>query len=692
MYDSDKPDSDIKVVGNNVEQYTMGIEVSSKVFSMNIDGIYQDKYGSTVRELSANALDIHKQCGIIDKPFDIHVPSTFTGKFIIRDYGCGLSKENILKFFGQLFCSSKDKENDSVGFFGIGCKSPFTVTDDFLVVSVHEGVRTEYAFSRENKGTPRCIVLSSKPTDEPSGISIIIDSGETEEWLTAIRNQLIMFPTKPNVYMDGELISVDYPKLTKFGNAFYGTGLPKQVYINQGGVIYPVDPDQFSTIPFRLPVYSKSFVIYTCEIGQITVPPDRERIEITAENIENLNQVVTSSNVGIDDDVWRDFQSNYTDDYKSMHDFIVEHNGLLNVRDIIRGKLEHNIFTNTAIDLTACNQFYTSLYNRITTWDDSYYLKASPSFYGRENGTYKRPRYSSHSIKDIFTSDHVIIVLPYNSTISTAYKLYSNKHRAAYIFRCRKNKMDDVIKVLKDYRDFFGANNTIYEVSSQLAKSTQSNQKAAVKANPIAAQAKKFYKVDINKHLQSYHMTFEPVNDDEIPTKDDDFYLMEVDNSLCYPDKQYQYSTLKDIQQIIYSGLLDKPIYFMKSSHFSNFKYGTKVTYRLLIEALNNSDRYYDLILKGRVSDWGWSTTFTDKHRQVIQERMKKRPNVEVESICKTLNINLSERKHPLDDIFMKIDAFGKFEYSDRMLLKNVSVSSKDVRGLIKNYFVGESS
>ena len=102
MYNSDQADTDINAIGNNVEQYTMGVVVTAKVFQMNVDGLYQDKFGSTVRELSTNALDIHKTSGIIDKPFDIHIPSELSGKFIIRDYGTGLAKKDVINFFANL--------------------------------------------------------------------------------------------------------------------------------------------------------------------------------------------------------------------------------------------------------------------------------------------------------------------------------------------------------------------------------------------------------------------------------------------------------------------------------------------------------------------------------------------------------------------------------------------------------------
>lgn len=691
MYDSDKADVDIKVMGNNVEQHTMGIAISSKVFSMNIDGIYQDKYGSTVRELSTNALDIHKKCGIIDKPFDIHVPSELHGKFILRDYGCGLSKDDILEYFGKLFSSSKDQENDSVGFFGIGCKSPFTVTDDFLVVSVHDHTKTEYAFSRENKGTPRCIVLSSKPTDEPTGISIVIDSGETDVWLTAIRNQLLMFPTKPNVYMDGELIDVGYYSLKKYGDAYYGKGLPKQIYINQGGVIYPVDESQFPDIPFRKARLSNSFVIYTCDIGLITVPPDRERIEITKSNIANLRKIVIDSNENIDDDIKKYFFDNYTHTYKSYNKLCANESHLVDIRSVIKSELQNPLYDDSASIITNTENFYASLYNRFNNWSDLW-LKAKPAQYSRFNGKYNRLKQPDRNLTSIFGVDSspAIIVLPHNATITSAHHLYSPRHSAPYIFRCKKGQEDNVAKILESYKAYFEADNEIIVVSTAVASKAQKQVAMKIAHNPVVKDIHKFYTVDTTKNADSYYMRFELV--DNAPDNKDDYYLMEISNDAESLIGVSYSSYMKDVQRIVYSGLLDKPIYFMKSKNFRYYSHGIKLQYEDLISALNNKESYYNLIFEKTYKDgWSWSTLFERTHRKIIESRFKRKPKQEIESICESLNIDLSVRKHSLKHVFEKLDVFSEIKESELRLVKDINISSKDVRGVVKQYFIKEN-
>ena len=68
-------------------------------------------------------------------------------------------------------------------------------------------------------------------------------------------------------------------------------------------------------------------------------------------------------------------------------------------------------------------------------------------------------------------------------------------------------------------------------------------------------------------------MIYEEISDSDAPNSNDDFYLMEFDSSLTYAGNLAYTQYMTDIQQIVYGGILDKAIYFMKTKHFRSFKY-----------------------------------------------------------------------------------------------------------------------
>ena len=114
------------------EQGTFRIKATGKAFRVLIDGLYANKAQSIVRELASNAFDSHIAAKT-SKPFFIHVPTTMRPEFYVRDYGIGMSHQKVMNLYSTLFDSDKDEDNDLVGMFGLGSKSPFAYTDQFYV-------------------------------------------------------------------------------------------------------------------------------------------------------------------------------------------------------------------------------------------------------------------------------------------------------------------------------------------------------------------------------------------------------------------------------------------------------------------------------------------------------------------------------------------------------------------------------
>ena len=78
----------------NAEQ-AIQLEMNAKAFSALSDGLYKNKIGSIVREIASNCLDAHIQAGHPDRPFEIHLPDSFQPYIAFKDYGVGLSPEDM---------------------------------------------------------------------------------------------------------------------------------------------------------------------------------------------------------------------------------------------------------------------------------------------------------------------------------------------------------------------------------------------------------------------------------------------------------------------------------------------------------------------------------------------------------------------------------------------------------------------
>lgn len=112
------------------------IRNSAKAFSILSSGLYANKIRAIIRELSCNAYDSHVAAGKSTEKFLVHLPNTFEPYFSIRDYGTGLSHDQVVNIYTTYFESTKTASNEFIGALGLGSKSPFSYTDNFTVVAI----------------------------------------------------------------------------------------------------------------------------------------------------------------------------------------------------------------------------------------------------------------------------------------------------------------------------------------------------------------------------------------------------------------------------------------------------------------------------------------------------------------------------------------------------------------------------
>ena len=148
------------------------IRNSAKAFNILSSGLYANKIRAIVRELSCNAVDSHVAAGKSDTPFDVHLPNTLEPWFAIRDYGTGLSHEQVTNIYTTYFESTKTGSNDFIGALGLGSKSPFSYTDNFTVTAVKDGKKGIYTAFINEAGVPSIALMMTEDTDEPSGVEV----------------------------------------------------------------------------------------------------------------------------------------------------------------------------------------------------------------------------------------------------------------------------------------------------------------------------------------------------------------------------------------------------------------------------------------------------------------------------------------------------------------------------------------
>ena len=104
---------------------------------------YSNPALAVVREISANALDANAEANST-KRIEVKLPSSMSPNFSVRDFGGGLSEEDIFGLYSKYGKSTKRQSNNYIGAFGIGKFAPLSYGDNFTCVSYNGGMKTSY--------------------------------------------------------------------------------------------------------------------------------------------------------------------------------------------------------------------------------------------------------------------------------------------------------------------------------------------------------------------------------------------------------------------------------------------------------------------------------------------------------------------------------------------------------------------
>ena len=103
---------------------------------------------------------------------EVTVPSQLNPHFVVRDFGGGLSQEDIFGLYSKYGKSTKRDSNNYIGAFGIGKFAPLSYGNNFTVVSYHGGKKISYnVFVNEDDDT-KIVKLNEEPSSEPTGLSV----------------------------------------------------------------------------------------------------------------------------------------------------------------------------------------------------------------------------------------------------------------------------------------------------------------------------------------------------------------------------------------------------------------------------------------------------------------------------------------------------------------------------------------
>lgn len=211
-----------KLIDDNNTVVSNNFQIANNSFIADIlsSKLYTKKIKAVVRELSSNALDAHISINKDNIPFEITAPTQYNCNFKVRDFGPGLSHEDILNLYSTYGNSNKRNTDSFIGGFGIGSKVGFAYTDVFHVISYHGGKKRTY-WCYKDTTFPKIDLISTEICDIlETGLEITIpvnryDIGEFNKEIELVfefykvKPVGFTFKSKPNYTNSKDVIVVE---------------------------------------------------------------------------------------------------------------------------------------------------------------------------------------------------------------------------------------------------------------------------------------------------------------------------------------------------------------------------------------------------------------------------------------------------------------------------------------------------
>lgn len=286
------------LIGQVGETKGFGVSNDPILMSMLSTGLYGNPLRTMIQEIMFNAWDAHRMGNCQDKPVDVYI--NMESGFMVRDYGPGISPEDMHPIYCIYGNSTKRGDANQTGGFGLGSKSPFAYTDSFMVTSMHKGSKSMYIAKRcceDKDGGPGLIPVIQNVPCEEHGLMVSIPFKAEKDMVRAyefLKDILFLSGIKANIhYADekDELIESLSLSPNEFINQTYAGRATHGIWAVYGGVRYKIEKDDGYLQEYVF-IEQMSRILGTFYIGfpahSLTPLPNREGLNLSEKSVESI--------------------------------------------------------------------------------------------------------------------------------------------------------------------------------------------------------------------------------------------------------------------------------------------------------------------------------------------------------------------------------------------------------------------
>jgi hypothetical protein len=306
------------------------IKASPKTFLMLSKTLYPNPIKSMIREIIANAIDAtndyNKSKGINEIPkIKVVLPTEVYPVLEIEDFGKGMSEIEVSNIYTKYGESTKEEDNNAIGCFGLGAKTPFAYTDLFEVDTITSGFEYDYNMYLNN-GLPVFTKANTKVNKEKTHgtkIKIPIKNKDFNEIIKSYIKLIAFFSCEieDNIKAFDKSTQKEYLKMKDFSKKLYSKkdltknfvcsyddlrndkyiydyslggefGLSSNIIVVSGGIAYPWNDKDCSTdfknclneyIQITNKISNGKGLIVYAPIGSVTMTLSREELNYNPE-------------------------------------------------------------------------------------------------------------------------------------------------------------------------------------------------------------------------------------------------------------------------------------------------------------------------------------------------------------------------------------------------------------------------
>ncbi|WP_434854437.1 ATP-binding protein [Bradyrhizobium sp. HKCCYLS1011] len=284
----------VDVASGVQDEIDIAFEANAIAFYAQISGLAKDKIGYPIRELSTNAWDVSRG------NFEVHLPTGLNPVFRVRDYGPGMPPDDMKNVYARLYASTKRKDNEQVGGWGLGSKSPFAYligadgAGSYNVTSYHGGMMRAYVLSLASDGKPKMRLLAEMPSNEPPGmdVSFPVRREDVHSFNSRAHQILWSFNPRPKISPAPQWKEAEASSSGDGWTWYKDETVPfSGPQVRMGCVMYPIDLRQIETTGF---LHHDDTVLFDAPIGSLKVTLSREELAYDENTKATLKSLVAS--------------------------------------------------------------------------------------------------------------------------------------------------------------------------------------------------------------------------------------------------------------------------------------------------------------------------------------------------------------------------------------------------------------